>query len=70
MTADQQPGARGGALYSLNMAIDTLNLAKEATGLTPAKAAFESARDLLTTIRVSFFHVHVGRLLTDVYRTW
>ena len=54
-------------LSSLNMAIDALSLAKEATNMTPAKAAFTSASVLLTMIRVSLFHV--GRLVADVCRT-
>ena len=48
------------------MAIDALNLAKEAMGMTLAKAALGSAGDLLTTIRVGFLPVRVGRFLVNV----
>lgn len=56
---------------SLNEAIGILNRAKEATSITPAKAAFTSASVLLTMIRVGFLPVHVDRLLanTNVHRT-
>jgi len=46
---------RNGSL-SLNEAIDGLNLAK-ASSVTPAKDAFVSTNDLLTTIRVCFISV-------------
>ena len=65
----QGPKERVDLLSSLNMAIDVLNLAKEATGATPAKAAFISAGVLLTTIQVGFLPVHVCRLSTNVRRT-
>lgn len=52
-------------LSSLNEAIGALNRAKEATNITPAKAAFTSASVLLNMIRVGFLPVHVGRLLAD-----
>jgi len=57
------------ALSSLDMAIDALNRAKEATGIIPAKAAFTSAGVLLTMIRVHFLPVRAGGLLANVYRT-
>ena len=65
----QRQRERDGVLSSLNMAIDALNRAKEATSMTPAKAAFTSAGTLLTMIRVSSPPVHPGRLLANVYRT-
>ena len=49
-----------GALPSLNAAIDALNLAKEASSVTPAKTVFASTSVLLATIRVGFLPVHVG----------
>jgi len=49
----QQPQGRDGILSSLNMAIDGLNLTKEALSATPAKAIFGSVAILLTMIRVS-----------------
>jgi hypothetical protein len=50
----QRPKGRDGALSSLNMAIDALNLAKDIIDIAPAKAAFGSASVLLTMIRVRF----------------
>ena len=50
----QRPKGQDGSLSALNMAIDTLNLAKEVATVTPAKAAFGSVAILLTMIRVSF----------------
>ena len=68
-TKSQRPKGRDDALSSLNVAIDALNRAKEATGITPAEAAFTSATVLLIMIKVGFLPVHVGRLLTNLYRT-
>ena len=65
----QRQRERDGTLLSLNMAVDALNRAKEATSMTPAKAAFTSAGILLATIRVSSPPVHLSRLLANVYRT-
>ena len=48
----QQPKGRDGVLSSLNMAIDALNLAKEASSATPAKAIIGSVAILLVMIRV------------------
>jgi len=48
----QEPKGRGGALSSLNVAIEVLNLAKEVSDITPAKAAFGSVSVLLTMVRV------------------
>ena len=53
-TKTQRPKGRDGALSSLNIAIDGLNLAKEVSSITPAKAVFGSVAILLTMIRVSF----------------
>ena len=48
----QRPKSRDGVLSSLNVTIEALNLAKEISGITPAKAAFGSVSVLLTMIRV------------------
>jgi len=65
----QRPKGRDGAISSLNMAIDGLNLAKEVASLTPAKAVFGSVSILLVMIRVCFLlfcsgitqiHMHPG----------
>jgi len=50
----QRPKGRDSALSSLNVAIDTLNLAKEISSITPAKAAFGTVSILLTMIKVRF----------------
>ena len=50
----KQPKGRDGTLSSLNVAIEALNLAKEASSVTPAKAVFGSVSILLTMIRVRF----------------
>ena len=56
MDANQQrPRGRDGALSSLNVAIDALNLAKDIVDIAPARAAFGSVIALLTMIRVHFF---------------
>ena len=49
----QQQKGRDGALSSLNAAIEAMDLAKELSGITPAKAVFGSVSVLLTMIRVS-----------------
>ena len=67
MQADpQRPKGRDGTLSSLNIAIETMNLAKEVSSITPAKAVFVSVSVLLTMVRVRFAvsydrkpHVHV-----------
>ena len=51
-TKTQRPKGRDGIVSSLNMAIDGLNLAKELSSVTPAKAVFGSVGILLTMIRV------------------
>jgi len=55
MDANSQRSKGGdGTLSSLNVAIEILNLAKEAVGIAPAKAAFGSVSVLLTMVRVRF----------------
>jgi len=65
----QRPKGRAGVLSSLNVAIDDLNLAKQASNVTSVKATFGSASVLLTEIRVGFLPSHGGRLLANLYRT-
>ena len=48
----QRPRGRDAVLSSLNMAIDALNLAKELSSVTPAKAVFGTVTILLTMIKV------------------
>ena len=53
-TSQRPAKGRDSVLSSLNVAIDGLNLAKELSSITPAKAVFGSVGVLLTMIRVSF----------------
>ena len=49
----QRPNEREGVISALNAAIETLNLAKEISTITPAKAVFGSVSVILGMIRVS-----------------
>ena len=49
----QQQKGRDRVFSTLNVVIEGLNLAKEVSSVTPAKAVFGSASVLLTMIRVS-----------------
>ena len=64
-TKFQRRKSRDSALSLLGTAIEALNLAKEISSPTPAKAVFGSVSVVLTMIRVPFlffrndlFHVH------------
>jgi len=57
----QQPKHRD-ALSLLNAAVAALNLAKELSSVTPAKAVFGTVGVILTMIRVSFLLACVERL--------
>ena len=48
----QQPKEREGTVSALSAVIEALNLAKEVSSITPAKAVFGSASILLAMIRV------------------
>jgi len=50
----QRPRERDGTISSLNIAIEAMNLAKEVSSITPAKAVFGSVSILLTMVRVRF----------------
>ena len=54
-TDSQRPKGRDGALSMLIAAIEALNLAKEISSVTPAKAVFGSVSVPLATIRASLF---------------
>lgn len=54
----QQPKGRDGTLSSLNIAIEAMNLAKEVSSITPAKAVFGSVSILLTMVKVCVFVPH------------
>ena len=53
-TKSQRPEGRDGVLSTLDVAVDELNLAKELSSITPAKAVFGSVVILLTMIKVCF----------------
>ena len=53
----QRPNERDGAISALNVAIEALNLAKEVSSITPAKAVFGTVSVVLTMIKVSFLLV-------------
>ena len=53
----QRPNEQEGVISALNAAIETLNLAKEISSITPAKAVFGSVSVILAMIRVSFLLV-------------
>ena len=52
--SSQRPNGRDGAVSSLNAAIEVMNLAKEVSSITPAKAVFGSVSVLLTMIKVRY----------------
>ena len=54
----QRPKGRSRVLSALNMAINGLNLVKEATSTTPVNPVFGSVAVLLTMIRVGSFLFH------------
>ena len=51
----RRPKGCNDTLSSLNLAIEAVNLAKEISGIAPAKIAFGSVSALLTMIRVHSF---------------
>jgi len=71
MTAkSQRLKGRDGALSSLNVAIQAVNLAKKDSRITQAKTAFDSVSVLLATIRVGFLLVLIGQPVANAaYRT-
>ncbi|KAF9785563.1 hypothetical protein BJ322DRAFT_839464 [Thelephora terrestris] len=68
----QRKEGRDGAIAMLNVAIDALNLAKEVSSATPAKAVFGTAGILLSMIRDSVAnrddYVALGLACADVCR--
>ena len=53
-TKSQRPKGQEKVLFLLNAGIQAVNLAKEASGVTPAQVAFGAAGVLLTMIKVCF----------------
>jgi hypothetical protein len=60
---------RDGALSLLNVAIEAMNLAKEVSSATPAKAVFGSVSAILVMIRVGLLLVRPSKLQANAYRT-
>jgi hypothetical protein len=54
MASFQQQKGRDGALATLNVCIQALDIAKDACGIPPAQVALGSASTLLTMIRVRY----------------
>ena len=61
----QQPKEREGTISALNAAIEALNLAKEISSVTPAKAVFGSVSVILVMLKVGFLSVIFCWLITD-----
>ena len=53
----QRPNEREGVISGLDVAIEILDLAKEISSITPAKAVFGTVSVILTMIKVSFLLV-------------
>ena len=51
-TKPKQPKGHDKTISALNVAIEAMNLAKEVSSITPAKAVFGSVSVLLTMIKV------------------
>jgi hypothetical protein len=66
MALSQRPKGRDGALTTLNVCIQALDIAKDACGIPPAQVALGSASTLLTMIRVRFSLLREDKLLTHV----
>ena len=68
MSSDTRPPKnQDNVVSSLNMAIDVLNLAKEVSSITPAKAVFGSVSALLVMIKVRSLHFCVAELQFHVW---
>ena len=52
-TEPQEPEEREGLTSALNAAVEAMNLAKEVSSITPAKAVFGAVSVILAMIRVS-----------------
>ena len=67
MEVKSQPKAQEGVISTLNAAIEAMNLAKELSSITPARAVFGSISVVLTMTRVSFLPVCVDRLQAETH---
>jgi len=68
-TEIQQPKGRDkdNTLSLLNVAIEALNLAKEISSITPAKAVFGSVSALLVMIKVPLFQFYSDEPTAHIY---
>ena len=64
--SSKQQKRRENALSLLDAAVEAMNLAKEISGATPAKAVFGSVSVLLTMIMVRFLLFSDGMLCVHV----
>lgn len=64
-TIPQRTKSRDGVLSALNVTIEGLNLAKEISSVTPARAVFSSVSALLVMIRVNLLSIYACRPLID-----
>ena len=64
----QREKGRDRVLLALNVIIEGLNLAKEVSSATPAKAVFGSASIVLSMIRVSSLDPFVSRFPANALR--
>jgi len=65
----QRPKDREGVISVLNATIEAMNLAKEISSITPAKAAFGAVSALLVMLKVCFFLFCYDLLKTHISRT-
>ena len=68
MASPQRQKGRDGTLATLNLSIQTLNIAKDVCGVPPAQVALGSASVLLTMIRVRFSLFRKASLLTHIFQ--
>jgi hypothetical protein len=66
-STSQRPEGRDGALPTLYVFIQALNIAKDTCGIPPAQTTFGSAAVLLTIIRARYPLFSNDELPTDVY---
>jgi len=63
----QWPKHRDDVLSTLNVIIEVLDLAKEMSGITPAKAAFGSVSAVLVVIRVLSLLFYLDKFRAHMY---
>jgi len=63
----RRPKGQEGTISTLNATIEAMNLAKELSSITPAKAVFGSVSVILTMTRVGFLLVCVDRVQAEMH---